>query len=143
MLLGRDWNDSPPTEEDLRKPNHRLGGSFIKLGNGERWSIVVPESIHRFPLLNADGTLTWVADESFNWLVTSIPECRADALSTINEDGFVEISFNFAADWQFLVSVLQINYRVTPEVVSHMRLFSQQAIKELIAALMGMPLQSV
>jgi len=136
------WNDSAPTEEDLRKPNCRRG-SFIKLGNGERWSVVVPESIDRFPLLNTDGTLTWVADESFNWLVTSIDKRRADALSTINDDGSVEISFNFAADWQFLVKVLQINYRITPEVVAHMRLFSQQAIKELISALMGMPLQSV
>ncbi|MCA9010358.1 MAG: hypothetical protein KDB01_11455 [Planctomycetaceae bacterium] len=135
------WNDAPPTEEDLRKPNHRRG-SFIKLGNGERWSIVVPQDIDRFPLLNSDGTLTWVADEAYNWMVTSIDKRRADALSTINEDGSVEISFNFAADWQFLVSVLQINYRVTPEIVSHLRLFSQQAIKELIAALMGMPLQT-
>jgi len=136
------WNDSAPTEEDLRKPNCRRG-SFIKLGNGERWSVVVPESIDRFPLLNADGTLTWVADESFNWLVTSIDKRRADALATVDEDGLVDIKFNFVDDWQFLVSVLQINYRITPEVVSHMRLFSQQAIKELISALMGMPLQSL
>ncbi len=136
------WNDSPPTEKDLLKPNHRRG-SYIKLGDGDRWSIVVPKDLDRFPMLNADGTLTWCCDEFFNWLVTSIDKRRADALSTITDDDTVEIRFNFTEDWQFLIQVLQINYRVTPEVVSHLRLFSQQAIKELIAALMDMPLQSV
>ncbi len=135
------WNDSPATEEDLRKPNHRRG-SFIKLGNGERWSFVLPGDLERFPLLNADGSLTWVVDESYNWMVTDIDKRRADAFSTLTEDGLVEVTWNWKADWQFLVKVLQINYRVTPEVVSHMRLISQQAIQELISALMGMPLNN-
>ena len=133
------WNDSPPTEEELRKPNHRRG-SFVKLGNCERWSVVVPKDLDRFPLLNADGSLTWVVDEAFNWLVSSIDKRRSEALSTLQDDGTVEITFNWEADWQFLVSVLAVNYRVTPEIVSHMKLFSQQSIRELISALMDMPL---
>lgn len=135
------WNDSPPTEEDLRKPNHRRG-SFIKLGNGERWSVVLPGDLERFPLLNADGSLTWVVDESFNWFVTEIDKRRADAYSTIDENGYMELCFNLAPDWHFLVSVLQINYRVTPEVVSHLRLFSQNGLQALVSNLMGMPLLS-
>jgi hypothetical protein len=73
------WNDSPPTEEDLRKPNHRRG-VFIKLGNGERWSIVVPQTLDRFPILNSDGTITWAVDKYFNWYATSVEKRKADLL---------------------------------------------------------------
>lgn len=135
------FKDSPPTEEDLRKPDHR-SGAFVKLGNGDRWSIVSPNSLDRFPLLNADGTLTWVVDESFNWLVTDIQKRRAEALTTVTEDGIVTLSFNLEKDWHFLCSVLAINYRITPEVVSTLRLFSQQSVKEMIATLMDMPLKA-
>lgn len=135
------FNDSPPTEEDLRKPDHR-SGAFVKLGNGDRWSIVSPNSLDRFPLLNADGTLTWVVDESFNWLVTDIHKRSAEALSTMTEDGTVTLTFNLEQDWHFLCSVMAVNYRITPEVVSRLRLFCQQSVKEMIAALMEMPLKA-
>jgi len=134
------FNDSP-TEEDLRRPDHRAG-AFVKLGDGDRWSVVSPRSLDRFPLLNADGTLTWVVDEAFNWLVSDIQKRTAEALSTITEDGSVTLSFDFEKDWHFLCSVMAINYRITPEVVARLRLFSQATVKEVISALMDMPLKS-
>lgn len=135
------FNDSPPSEEDLRRPDHR-GGEFVKLGNDERWSICSPSRIDRFPLLNSDGTITWAVDEAFNWLVAEIDKRRAEALSTMDDEGSVTLTFSFEHDWRFLCSVLQINYRITPEVVSHLRLFSQQSIKQMISELMGMPLKA-
>jgi hypothetical protein len=134
------FNDSPPTEEELRRPDHRKG-SFTKLGNGERWSIVTRSKLDQSIVLNSDGSMSFLLDESLNWFVTSINKRRADAFETMNADGKSFIIFDFEKDWMFLVSVLQINYRITPEVVSHLRLFSLSSIRNLISCLMEMPLE--
>ncbi len=135
------FKDSLPTEEDLRRPDHR-GGEFVKLGNDERWSICSPSHIDRFPLLNSDGTITWAVDEAFNWLVAEIAKRRTEVVSTMDNEGMMTVNFSFEHDWRLLCSVLQINYRITPEVVSHLRLFSTQSIKQMISELLGWPLKS-
>lgn len=130
------WNDSPPTEEDLRKPNHRRG-SFIKLGNDERWSIVVPGHLDRYPLLNADGTLQWCVDTQFNWYVTEIDKRKEDLIPGSTEGKFIMV-FDLTKDWFFLTSVLQINYRLVPEVAAYLNLFSENSLKELLATMVGL-----
>lgn len=135
------FNDSPPTEEDLRKPDRR-SGPFVKLGNGERWAIVFPGSLDKDALLNADGNITWVVDEAFNWLVTSVEKRTAETKATEDENGDFTMIFDDEKDWRFFCDVLAINYRVTPEVVSHLRLFSRRTVRELLAAMMGLYLKN-
>lgn len=130
------WNDSPPTEEDLRKPNHRRG-SFVKLGDGDRWSIVVPGNLDRFPLLNSDGTLTWVVDNQFNWYVTEVDKRKEELIPGSTEGNWIMV-FDLAKDWFFLVSVLQINYRLVPEVAAYLNLFSENSLRTLLAAMVGL-----
>lgn len=132
------WKDSPPTEEDLRKPDHRKG-SFVRLGNGELWSIVAQGQLERFPDLKSDGSLIYYVDEAFNWFSTEIDKRLADVIR--GDDGSITLLFDMTKDWMFLCRVMAINYRITPEVVSHLRLFSQSALKRLIAQLMDMTLK--
>lgn len=135
------WDDSPPTEEDLRRPDHRPGAQVV-LGNGESWAVPTPNSPERFPQLNADGTLTWVVDERYNWLVTDLDKRKSTGALTTEVNGKEHVSFIFddEADFWFLARVLQINYRVTPEVVAHMRLLTQDTIRAMVAGMLGMTL---
>jgi hypothetical protein len=45
--------------------------------------------------------------------------------------------FDLDKDWRLLVSVLQINYRITQEVAAYMNLFSEASLRELLAAMVG------
>lgn len=133
------WNSAPPTERDLRRPDVRKG-NFVRLGNGESWSICDLEKLDRFPLLQPDGTLKWVVDERYNWLVTEVEKRCVEAI-VANDEGGMILTFDLTNDWFWLVAILQINYRITPEVVSHLRLFSQESLQNLVAQVMGIKLQ--
>ncbi|MFO0979686.1 MAG: hypothetical protein U0996_25025 [Planctomycetaceae bacterium] len=58
-----------------------------------------------------------------------------------NDEGGMVLTFDLTNDWFWLVAILQINYRITPEVVSHLRLFSQESLQSLVAQVMGIKLQ--
>lgn len=133
------WTSKPPTEEDLRRPDHRPGRQ-VRLGNGEHWKITTPETLDRYPVPGADGQLVWAVDEKFNWLVATLEKRKASGVITRHEDGKTGLSvvFDDEADFWFLCDVLAINYRVTPELVAHLRLLSQRAIRELVAAMFGL-----
>ena len=136
------WNDSPPTENELRRPDHRRGAQ-IKLGNGEHWSVATPNTIQHFPHFDAEGKLAQVPDAQFNWLTTDLDKFKASRI-TQNEDDptSVFVSFDFEEDFDFICRLLQVNYRVTPEVIAQMKLLDVDAIREMIAALMDHPLKA-
>lgn len=132
------WNESPPTEEDLRRPDCRRG-EYVPLGNGQRWLITTPHHVDRFPVLTNSG-IEWAVDEQFNWLASALEKRRAEGLTQSEDGKSVKMSFDDVADFGVLCRVLQINYRITPELVAHLRLFSESAIRETVAALLGLKL---
>ncbi len=135
------WNDDPPTEKDLRRPDHRRG-NFIELGNGESWLITTPDTLDRYAKLESDGSLAWCVDERWNWLVTDLQKRRAESVIQQGEDkDTVTVLFDIQEDIPFLVRLLQVNYRITPEVCSHLKLFVEQPVRKIIAALMGLTLK--
>lgn len=138
------WNDSAPTEKDLRRPDLRRGAP-VKLGDGDQWVITTPDHLERYPDLQTDGSIKWCADAQFNWLTADLDRRKEEGVQTSEVDGeqVTSILFDDLADWHFLCRVLAVNYRITPEVVSRLRLFSQSAIRETVAALMGMKLRGV
>ncbi len=137
------WSDSPPTERDLRRPDHRRG-NLVRLGNNERWLITTPETLERYAVPQPDGTLQWVVDEQFNWLVTELEHRKAAGIVRKDTDGkeVLSVLWDDENDFWFLCRLLAVNYRITPELVGHLRLFSNSAIREITAALMGLVLLS-
>lgn len=136
------WNTSAPTEDDLRRPDHRAG-TLVRLGNGDLWKITTPETLDRYPVPGPDGKLTWAVDADFNWLVATLEKRKAAGVVTRQENGqeITSIVMDDEADFWFLCDVLAINYRITPELVAHMRLLSRRAIRELTAAMFGLVLK--
>jgi len=132
-------NEKPPTERELLRPDHRRG-QFVKLGNDEQWLITQPEHLERYPMPQADGSLVWSVDAKYNSIVTHIDRIKASrVVKDLESSTFI---FDDVEDYYFLCSVLQLNYRITNEMVGTMRLFSDQAIREIIAALLGLKLDA-
>ena len=136
------WNNDPPTENDLRRPDHRRGRQIL-LGNDESWSIPTPDTLDRYPQPNPDNDgIVWMVDEQFNWLTTDLDKRRATGVVTGEQEGKKTQTFIFddETDFLFLCRLLQVNYRITPEVVMHLRLWSEDAIRRTVAGLFGMSL---
>ena len=132
------WDDSPPTEEELRRPDHRKG-KFVKLGNKASWLITTPQTLDRVARLKRDGSIQWCVDEAFNWLVTGLEKIEADS---VIRDGDTEvIAFDLEREFWFACELMQINYRVTPEVCSHLGLITEDTVRPLVAGLMGRTLK--
>jgi len=132
------WNDDPPTEEDLRRPDHRRG-TFIELGNAGSWLITTPNKLDRFAKRNPDGTVTWCVDRSFNWLVTTVDKLRSEMVE--QSDGQAYLLFDSERDCDLMDKLLQVNYRITPEVCDFLELTWEQPLRKLIAALLGLTLK--
>ena len=132
------WKDSPPTEQDLRRPDHRQGVQ-IRLGDDDSWSIPTPNTLDRFPQFDSQGKLTWSVDEEFNWLTTDLEKRKSTGL---NEDGdTVSFIYDDETDFEFICRLIQVNYRITPEVIVHLRLLSETAIRGIVSGLMGYALK--
>ena len=128
------WNDSAPTETDLRRPDHR-GGARIQLDNGETWAVATTDTLVRYPHPDPDnpGKIRWCVDETLNWLVTDVDKIVAERV--VGKDDDAHLMFDPDADFDFFCRLLQINYRITPEIVMHLQLMSDQFINETMRAL--------
>lgn len=139
---GRYWvgyrNGSPPTERELLRPDHRRG-SFIELGDGNHWCITRPADLKRFPVPQPDGSLKWAVDETYNAISNQLDHIKATRVVIDGESS--SFVFDDAEDFWLLCDILQLNYRVVPELVASLQLFSDQAIREVVPALLGMKLE--
>lgn len=129
------WKDSPPTEQDLRKPEGRKG-SWVTMADGTKWQFPTPTTLERFPEIK-NGKLTWVVDEQFAWFVNEIDKRRAMLTTDAETPGKAFVSWDLAEDFGFIVRSLRLNYRIVPEVVVHRRLISETTLKSLTTGILG------
>jgi len=126
------------TEADLRRPDHRKG-AFVTMADGTKWLFPTESGLERFPHI-VDGRLQWVVDERFNWFVTDLQRRKAMLTVDSQEPGKAYVTWDLAEDFAFLVRALRINYRLTPEVVVHLKLISESVLKNLTVSLLGFTL---
>lgn len=129
------WNDKKPTETDVRRPEFRKG-VWVTMADGTRWQFPSPSTLERFPDIK-DGKLTWVVDEQFSWFVAEVDKRKAMLTFDPETPGKAFVSWDLEQDFAFLVRALRLNYRLTPEVVVHLRLISESILKTLTTAILG------
>lgn len=129
------WNDSKPTEADLRRPESRKG-AWIEAADGSRWQFPNPATLERFPDTK-DGKLVWIVDEQFSWFVNEIEKRKAMLTTDTTSPGRAFVSWNLQDDFSFIVRALRLNYRIVPEVVVHLRLISESILKSLTVGILG------
>ena len=104
-------------------------GHRFKMQNGEHWLIPVPQQLPAEVILGDDGH--WKTEpcrqfQAFN----NAAQKWFEFLAAIPPDGELDIDFDDAVS--FVTMALSINYRLTPEIVSALRLFRADMITPAI-----------
>ena len=122
------WKESPPTPVDLRR-SYPYRGASTELGDGNSWVIPFAAKLPADAMLNDDGTWKFVLQQRFHtfWL---------EALEWARKASESE-KFFYSASVDFLTRALALNYRITPEVASRLRLFSDHLISDHVLITLG------
>jgi hypothetical protein len=110
------WNESPPTEQDVKRA-YQFGGKRVELGDGARWVIPLPHELPHEVRLRDDGSWQFVIQRRFHDYHL---RC-AEYVERIEAD---RGGVTMAEMLRHAVEALIINYRLTPEVINHLNLFS-------------------
>lgn len=123
------WNNSPVIPSDLQRPYSHTGQQ-VKLGDGNSWRFPIIDELPKDMILADDGTWKFQLQKDYHdlWLEA---EDWAKRLIQSKTHNFGEIA-------EFCVRCLRQNYRLLPEVVSHLKLFNTQNLSHAMAALLSM-----
>lgn len=114
------YNDKPPQENELRR-KYTQAGNFVKLGP-QKWKLPTPDSVDSRAQLQDDGSYKWEVIREFSWMCDE----RQQLVDTyLTEGGLRELVFRAEPSSQinWLLKLLRVNYRLTPEVASHLELW--------------------
>ena len=131
---GRYWvgfdNASPPRPSELQR-HYPYAGRVMELG-GQRWTIPEPQELPHDLKLADDGSLRFEVQRRFHdWF----NECSDWIRRIVDHDESKGMSY--PQMWDFIIKALRLNYRITPEVVSHLALFDQNNIMEAVFWALG------
>lgn len=125
------WNDSPPTPKDLQRP-YAAPGRWLRLGDGNQWLIPESAELPADRILADDGSWKFEVQREFHDFHL---ECQRWA------DVVAEADKETTIPWEELDAfnrrALQINYRIVPELVSHLRLFNSANMAQPLFAAIG------
>lgn len=123
----------PPQPYELAWPR-RFRGSYVTLGDGNNWSIPAAGLLPQAMNMNTDHRPVWSVrkefqeyfDESAQWFPKLIE-------IAVNAEPGIEVEFDGTV-FDYLARGLGMNYRLTPEVVSHLALFGTDNLIECLRA---------
>lgn len=123
------WNDSPVTPDDLLRPySHR--GETVEFGDGQHWRLPILQELPRDIILADDGTWKFELQRRYHDLVRDAEQILKDILAGQGHD--------FGTLTEFVLRCMNQNYRVLPEVASHLRLFSTENIQRAVITLLSL-----
>lgn len=109
------WNDSPPTPGDLQRA-YPFAGDRIDLGDGHKWIIPTCEKLPADMIRADDGSWRFVVQRRFHDF-TLLARAMADRIHTHHEWPWWEEMADLVD------AAIRLNYRLTPEVTSYLRLW--------------------
>lgn len=137
LASGRYWvgfaNDSPPKPSELER-TYPYKGTLFELG-GVSWRIPEPKELPHDVVMADDGSLRFELQRRFHAYFLEAEEWDRK----VNEvyDGKRE-GLEYLGTWHFVVKALRLNYRITSEVVSHLRLFDRDNIFQVLFTAVGL-----
>lgn len=114
------WKSSAPTEGELRRvPTQE--GERVKFGN-QLWKLPTPDTVDARAVYAAEGTMFWEPIAQFAWMVD---ESKALRDTYLEEGGLRMMVFRAepSAQINWLLKLLRVNYRMTPEVAVRLDLW--------------------
>lgn len=120
------WKASPVTEADVRRPG-TLWGDDVTLGNGESWHVASPAALPHDMMLADDGSIRMEPKRRYQDVCLEAYRWRR----RLNADERTRV--DYADLWRFALQCLGLNYRLPPELASHLRLIDTDNVKSVIA----------
>ena len=130
------WNESPPTEGDLRRPGV-LYGDDVELGDGSKWHVPAPHFLPHDLMLQADGTLKHEPKQRYQDVCLEATRWRARLF------GQERVVVAYEELWAFALRCLSLNYRIPAEAASHLRLIDTENVKSVLHTALRSPLDEV
>ncbi len=134
------WRQSPPGPRDLQRPAALPGlqvahsGYWVRLGDGNRWVVAAAAMLPRdFRIDPETGQVREELQEDYRSFWRKSQELYRLVL------GEGRIDLPWADWWDYLVQALRFNYRLTPEVVSHLRLLNSETAPLVALATIQQP----
>lgn len=114
------WKDKPPRENELRR-TYTQSGPLTKFGS-ESWKLPTPDTVDSRAVYNDDGSMRWEVIRQFSWVCDEAEQLRQLYL---DEFSLREMVFRAEPSQQvgWLLKLLQINYRILPEVSVYLDLW--------------------
>lgn len=115
------WNDKPPQENQIRR-NYTQEGGWIKFGDN-RWKLPTPLTVEAKAVYNDDGSMRWEVTRQFAWVRDEAEQLR----QVYKDEGGARLyvyDVEPSAQINWLIKLLQINYRILPEVAVHLDLWT-------------------
>lgn len=117
------WKDHPPTESELRR-NYTQDGPRVKFGQCT-WKLPTPATVDARAVYEDDGSMRWEVVRQYSWVCDEADAVREKYLEDF---GLRQVMFAVnpkeQVDW--LLKLLRINYRITPEVAVYLDLWIGQ-----------------
>ena len=125
------WNDHPVRPADLQRSS-LLPGASAELGD-HKWLIPQYQRLPSDVTPTGDGQWTLTTKPRFEPLVAMARQW----LHVFQADG--EGSFLWAEAAEAALTLLKLNYRIIPEVASHLGLFDTQTVLRPVLVFLGLP----
>jgi hypothetical protein len=129
------WNDSSPTPEDLKR-RFQLYGPMIELGDGNQWRIPVVDELPKNFIADDDGSWKGIVKSEYHelWMESLDWQAKVDSQ---------KLNATYADLLDFGEKILRHNYRVTREVISHLKLFTSSNISTVFVTAINRAPQGV
>jgi hypothetical protein len=121
------WKDRPPLPSELGR-RYRNPGTSFRLDDGQEWLFPEARELPRTIMLEDDGSWKFEVHRQFHdfWLV--VQQWSKDLAAAEVQGDKAETKFAYTKIFEFLCRALRINYRMLPEVASHLRMFNTQNV---------------
>jgi len=137
LASGRYWvgfsNDAPPTPSELQRPYPYRG--VTKTLGGQTWRIPEPKELPHDVIMSDDGSVRFELQRRFYDYGLQAADWSEKIAAVYDEQN--EQGLDYSEIWKFVVQALRLNYRITAEVVNHLRLFDQDNILRTLFAAVG------
>lgn len=126
QAAGRYWvgfsKASPPTAKDLARTS-QFEGSRVVLGDGSEWLLPAAGRLPQDAKLDPDGVWAFEIQQRFQKHWDDSCAWFWDLAVKASEGDSISLS---GESVEYLIRALTLNYMLTPEVASHLKLFNSQ-----------------
>jgi len=114
------WNERPPVPKDLQR-QYRYNGKPVELNDGNEWLIPRATDLPTDMILADDGTWKFEVQRQFHdfWIEAGVWQEKLTASDNEND------TFLWTEISDYIVKALKLNYMLTDELISELRIFSQ------------------